>query len=140
MKNNDLQLTQADQLGALLAEIDVLTKKAETIKASMKEVGGVHEGVLFRSTVVESNRAQLTGRLCVPHKALAPMWWPPTPRPRLSTALRPHQNKGGGPSPHHMETPPPGWPFPTYKGNPLPKPPKTPFREEPSQPAPPAPF
>lgn len=57
MKNNDLQLTQADQLGALLAEIDVLTKKAEAIKASMKEIGGVHEGVLFRSTVVESNRA-----------------------------------------------------------------------------------
>lgn len=57
MKNNDLQLTQADQLGALLAEIDVLTKKAETIKAAMKDAGGVHEGVLFRSTVVESNRA-----------------------------------------------------------------------------------
>jgi hypothetical protein len=57
MKNNDLMLTQADQLGALLAEIDVLTKKAETIKAAMKEIGGVHEGVLFRSTVVESNRS-----------------------------------------------------------------------------------
>lgn len=57
MKNNDLQLTQADQLGALLAEIDVLTKKADAIKAAMKEVGGVHEGVLFRSTVIESNRS-----------------------------------------------------------------------------------
>ena len=57
MKNNDLQLTQADQLGALLAEIDVLTKKADAIKAAMREAGGVHEGVLFRSTVVESNRA-----------------------------------------------------------------------------------
>lgn len=57
MKNNDLQLTQADQLGALLAEIDVLTKKAEAIKAAMREAGGIHEGVLFRSTVVESNRA-----------------------------------------------------------------------------------
>lgn len=57
MKNNDLQLTQADQLGQLLAEIAILEKQAETIKASMKEVGGVHEGVLFRSTVIESNRA-----------------------------------------------------------------------------------
>ena len=57
MKNNDLQLTQADQLGQLLAEIAILEKQAETIKAAMKEVGGVHEGVLFRSTVIESNRA-----------------------------------------------------------------------------------
>lgn len=57
MKNNDLMLTQADQLGALLAEIDVLTKKAETIKTAMREAGGVHDGVLFRSTVVESNRS-----------------------------------------------------------------------------------
>jgi hypothetical protein len=57
MKNNDLQLTQADQLGALLAEISILDAKAETIKAAMREAGGVHEGVLFRSTVVESNRS-----------------------------------------------------------------------------------
>lgn len=57
MKNNDLQLTQADQLGALLAEISILDAKAEAIKKAMKEVGGVHEGVLFRSTVVESNRS-----------------------------------------------------------------------------------
>jgi hypothetical protein len=57
MKNNDLNLTQADQLGQLLAEIAILEKQAEAIKASMKEVGGVHEGVLFRSTVIESNRS-----------------------------------------------------------------------------------
>jgi hypothetical protein len=57
MKNNDLQLTQADQLGALLAEISILDAKAETIKAAMREAGGVHDGVLFRSTVVESNRS-----------------------------------------------------------------------------------
>ena len=57
MKNNDLMLTQADQLGALLAEIDVLTKKADAIKTAMREAGGVHDGVLFRSTVVESNRS-----------------------------------------------------------------------------------
>lgn len=56
MKNNDLMLTQADQLGALLAEIAILEKQAEAIKAAMREAGGVHEGVLFRSTVVESNR------------------------------------------------------------------------------------
>jgi hypothetical protein len=57
MKNNDLQLTQADQLGALLAEIAILEEKADAIKKAMKEVGGVHEGVLFRSTVIESNRS-----------------------------------------------------------------------------------
>ncbi len=57
MKNNDLQLTQADQLGALLAEIAILEAKAEAIKKAMKEVGGVHDGVLFRSTVIESNRS-----------------------------------------------------------------------------------
>ena len=57
MKNNDLQLTQADQLGQLLAEIAILEKQAEAIKNAMKEVGGVHDGVLFRSTVVESNRS-----------------------------------------------------------------------------------
>lgn len=57
MKNNDLQLTQADQLGALLAEISILDAKAEAIKKAMKEVGGVHDGVLFRSTVIESNRS-----------------------------------------------------------------------------------
>ena len=32
------------------------------------------------------------------------------------------------------------WPFPTYKGVALPKPPSTPFRQEPLPPAPPAPF
>jgi len=57
MKNNDLNLTQADQLGQLLAEIDVLEKQADAIKKAMREAGGVHEGVLFRSTVVESNRS-----------------------------------------------------------------------------------
>lgn len=57
MKNNDLQLTKADQLGQLLAEIAVLEKQAEAIKAAMREAGGVHDGVLFRSTVVESNRS-----------------------------------------------------------------------------------
>lgn len=57
MNANDLQISQADQLGQLLAEIDVLEKKADKIKTAMKEAGGVHEGVLFRSTVVESNRS-----------------------------------------------------------------------------------
>lgn len=57
MKNNDLMLTQADQLGALLAEIAILEEKADAIKKAMKETGGVHEGVLFRSTVIESNRS-----------------------------------------------------------------------------------
>jgi len=57
LKNNDLMLTQADQLGALLAEIAILEEKADAIKKAMKEAGGVHDGVLFRSTVIESNRS-----------------------------------------------------------------------------------
>jgi len=57
MNANDLHISQADQLGQLLAEIDVLEKKADKIKTAMKEAGGVHEGVLFRSTVIESNRS-----------------------------------------------------------------------------------
>jgi len=58
---SDLVISKADQLGQLLAEIDLLTKQADAIKEAMKDEatsGGasVFDGVLFRSTVVESNR------------------------------------------------------------------------------------
>lgn len=51
-----------DQLGMLLAQIADLTKQADAIKDSMKEVCTssdvkVFEGSLFKSTYIESNRA-----------------------------------------------------------------------------------
>ena len=52
----------ADELGTLLAQIATLTKQAESIKDSMKDIasnGGatVFEGALFKASYVESNRA-----------------------------------------------------------------------------------
>ena len=51
-----------DNLGTLLAQIDLLTKKAELIKNAIKEsasLGGdkVIEGSLFKATYSESNRS-----------------------------------------------------------------------------------
>ena len=59
---NDLKLTSVDQLGALLAEIKTLEARAEEIKNQIKDAasaGGakVVEGVLFKATYSESNRA-----------------------------------------------------------------------------------
>jgi predicted trehalose synthase len=59
---NDLKLTAADQLGSLLAEIKTLEARADAIKTQIKEAasaGGprVIEGVLFKATYSESNRA-----------------------------------------------------------------------------------
>ena len=60
MKN---ELTNIDTLGALLAEIADLEKRAEAIKDELKDAatapGGskVFEGTLFKATVSESNRS-----------------------------------------------------------------------------------
>ena len=59
---NDLKLTTVDQLGSLLAEIKTLEARADKIKTQIKEAasaGGprVIEGVLFKATYSESNRA-----------------------------------------------------------------------------------
>jgi hypothetical protein len=61
MNANDIALTQVDELGLLLAQIAELTKKADAIKDTIKDVatsGGdkVVEGNLFKATVVEANR------------------------------------------------------------------------------------
>lgn len=58
---NDLSLTQIDELGMLLSQIADLTAKADAIKDSIKDcatAGGakVYEGALFKATVVEANR------------------------------------------------------------------------------------
>ncbi len=62
MKSNDIQLTQVDTLGNLLAQIADLTKQADAIKDGIKDsasLGGdkVIEGNLFKATYIESNRS-----------------------------------------------------------------------------------
>ena len=62
MKANDIQLTQVDALGNLLAQIAELTKQADAIKDGIKDSaskGGdkVIEGNLFKATYIESNRS-----------------------------------------------------------------------------------
>lgn len=61
MNANDLTLSQADELGELLARIAELTAKADKIKDEIKDnasKGGakVVEGDLFKATYIESNR------------------------------------------------------------------------------------
>jgi hypothetical protein len=61
MNAMDIAMTQADELGLLLAEIAELTKKADAIKNGMKDVataGGdaVTIGNLFKASVIEANR------------------------------------------------------------------------------------
>jgi len=62
MKSNDIQLTEVDTLGNLLAQIAELTKQADKIKDDIKDSaskGGakVVEGNLFKATYIESNRS-----------------------------------------------------------------------------------
>ena len=62
MKSNDIQLTQVDVLGNLLAQIAELTKQADSITDGIKDAasaGGdkVVEGNLFKATYIESNRS-----------------------------------------------------------------------------------
>ena len=65
MKTVDIQLTQIDELGTLLATIADLTSKADAIKDELKDAatapGGskVFEGNLFKATVVEANRSTI---------------------------------------------------------------------------------
>ena len=60
--NNDIITTNIDRLGLLLAEIDRLTKEADTIKDDLKDAatapGGSKEfvGNLFKATVIEADR------------------------------------------------------------------------------------
>jgi len=68
--NNDINFTSVDHLGALLAQIDDLTRQAEAIKNQIKEAGAdgkleievvkgkpvqFANGALFRATYSESN-------------------------------------------------------------------------------------
>jgi hypothetical protein len=60
--NNDIVTTNIDRLGILLAEIDRLTKEADSIKDELKDAATLPNGSkefvgnLFRALVVESDR------------------------------------------------------------------------------------
>jgi hypothetical protein len=62
MKTTDIITSDIDRLGLLLAEIDRLSKEAESIKDNLKDIAilpeGQHEfiGNLFRALVVEADR------------------------------------------------------------------------------------
>jgi len=59
---NDIAITNIDRLGFLLAEIDRLTKEADSIKDDLKDIATLPDGSkefvgnLFRAIVVESDR------------------------------------------------------------------------------------
>ena len=64
--HNDLNANIIDNLGSLLAEIADLTAKADLIKDALKDTATapgsashVFEGVLFKATVIESNRTTI---------------------------------------------------------------------------------
>lgn len=63
MNTTDIISTDIDRLGLLLAEIDRLTKEADSIKDNLKDVATLPDaskefvGNLFRAIVVESNRS-----------------------------------------------------------------------------------
>jgi hypothetical protein len=64
MKLNDIELTQVDTLGNLLAQIAELTKQADAIKDGIKDsasAGGdkVVEGNFFKATYIEANRSNI---------------------------------------------------------------------------------
>jgi len=70
-----------DTLGAILANIAVLEKRADEIKARLKEeasISGQHhfDGALFRATYVESNRSTvdwkaIAKQYAIPAEAIA---------------------------------------------------------------------
>ena len=59
---NDIITTDIDRLGILLAQIDRLTKEADTIKDALKDSATLPNaskefvGNLFKATVIETNR------------------------------------------------------------------------------------
>lgn len=62
--DRNLDLTQVDELGLLLAQIADLTAKADAIKDNLKDIssaGGpkVYEGALFKATYIETNRSSV---------------------------------------------------------------------------------
>jgi hypothetical protein len=73
---NDITFTTVDTLGDLLAQIADLTKQADAIKDSIKDVasaGGpkVVEGQLFKATYIESNRSTVDYKTLVSDAALS---------------------------------------------------------------------
>ena len=62
MKTLDIQLTQVDQLGLLMAQIAELESKAEVIKNALKQQEGKVEGNLFKACVTLSQRATVDNK------------------------------------------------------------------------------
>ena len=62
MNMNEINAAQIDTLGALLAQIADLTKQADAIKDTIKDVSSLggpkaFEGDLFKATYIETNRS-----------------------------------------------------------------------------------
>jgi hypothetical protein len=62
MKTLDIQLTQVDELGLLMAQIAELESKAEIIKNALKQQEGKVEGNLFKACVTLSQRATVDNK------------------------------------------------------------------------------
>lgn len=62
MKALDIQLTQVDELGLLMAQIADLEAKAEVIKTALKQQEGKVEGNLFKACVTLSQRATVDNK------------------------------------------------------------------------------
>jgi hypothetical protein len=62
MKTLDIQLTQVDELGLLMAQIAELESKAEVIKNALKQQEGKVEGNLFKACVTLSQRATVDNK------------------------------------------------------------------------------
>ena len=77
MKTLDLQVTQVDTLGLLLAQIADLTAKADAIKADLKAQGsGSYSGNLYKANVIITNRStvdfkQVFAECSVPAEVIA---------------------------------------------------------------------
>ena len=62
MKALDIELTQVDKLGLLMAQIAELEAKADVIKNALKQQEGKVEGNLFKACVTLSQRATVDNK------------------------------------------------------------------------------
>lgn len=77
MNMNEINAAQIDTLGALLAQIADLTKRADAIKDAIKDVSSLggpkaFEGDLFKATYIETNRSAVDYKKLVADLGLTP--------------------------------------------------------------------